>query len=152
MKPSFLQQAKKTNKLQWSRTEQWRHFSFSIDLFLLHPKLLRALDDRNITLLFVSYLLLKAKSSQRNFKWALQPFMVLKTPVRKWKACISWLQATSTSTLDLHFLFFFLLFWSVAFVTAGCFAFICHSQRRQTLWMKLYLIKAVGTCEQQRGV
>ena len=106
MKSSFLQQAKKKkNKLRWSRTEQWRHFSFTIDLFLLHPKLLRVLDDRNITLLFVSYLLLKAKSSQRNFKWALQPFMVLKTPGREWKACISWLQATSTSTLDLHFLF-----------------------------------------------
>ena len=102
MKPSFLQQAKKQTSSGEAELNNGDTFHSLLTCFYY----IQASDDRNITLLFVSYLLLKAKSSQTNFKWALQPFMVLRTPGRKWKACISWLQATSTGTLDLLFLVF----------------------------------------------
>lgn len=72
-------QNRKKKKLEPSRMKMlW----FSIDLFLLQAKLLQALNGRSIALLFVSYLFPEAKRSQRTFKWALQPFMVLqiKTP------------------------------------------------------------------------
>ncbi len=143
----------KQQKVEPSRFQQWRHFSFTIDLFLLQAKLLQALSKGNITLLFVSYLFPKAKRSQRTFKWALQSFMVLriKTPGTNEKhvsaGCRPHALASQICSAFQHFF----IIWSVAFVTAGCFAFICHS-----LWWntanpvnELYLSQVVVKCVQQ---
>lgn len=101
-------------------------------VFLLQCKLLQALNEGNITLLFVSYLLPKAKRSQRTFKWALQPFMVLriKTPGTNEEyvsvGCRPHVSASRICSAFQHIFFFFLFGIRMAFVTAGCFAFICH--------------------------
>lgn len=75
---------------------------------------------------FSLYCFLKAKKSQKTFKWALQSFTVLriKTPGTNEKHVSAGCRPHASVQ---HFYFIIIIIWSVAFVTAGCFCFISHS-------------------------